>query len=239
MDESTHPSKSKLLDAALQVIRAKGYAATTVDDVCAAAGVTKGSFFHHFASKEAMTLAAIDYWNATTGALFGQAPYHAIADPRERVLGYLDFRQALLRGDAPEFTCLLGTLVQETFDTHPRLREACSDGIARHARVVARDLAEAKARHVPAADWDPEALAFFTQAALQGAFSLAKAQGGAAIAAVCLDHLRQHVAHLLGAKARPASSKEAPTCLTSTDSSRRSRPRTAKSTAATPKKWRP
>ena len=44
-------SKLRLLNAALKVVRAKGYAATTVDDICQAAGVTKGSFFHHFKSK--------------------------------------------------------------------------------------------------------------------------------------------------------------------------------------------
>jgi TetR/AcrR family transcriptional repressor of nem operon len=37
--------KSKLLDAALTVIRTKGYNASTVDDICRAAGVSKGSFF--------------------------------------------------------------------------------------------------------------------------------------------------------------------------------------------------
>jgi TetR/AcrR family transcriptional repressor of nem operon len=47
-----HSSKTRLLDAALTVIRTKGYAATTVDDICHAAGVTKGSFFHHFKSKD-------------------------------------------------------------------------------------------------------------------------------------------------------------------------------------------
>jgi TetR/AcrR family transcriptional repressor of nem operon len=51
-----HDSKTKLLDAALQVIRAKGYAATTVDDICHQAGVTKGSFFHHFKSKDELAL---------------------------------------------------------------------------------------------------------------------------------------------------------------------------------------
>lgn len=43
--ETQHESKTKLLDAALHVIRAKGYAATTVDDICHEAGVTKAASF--------------------------------------------------------------------------------------------------------------------------------------------------------------------------------------------------
>jgi hypothetical protein len=43
-----------------------------------------------------------------------------LSDPRDRVLGCIDFRKQRLRGNAPDFTCLLGILVQETFETHPR-----------------------------------------------------------------------------------------------------------------------
>ena len=207
-DARAHASRTRVLDAALQVVRAKGYAATTVDDVCAAAGLTKGSFFHHFKSKEAMTLAAIEHWNDVTGALFAQAPYRRLADPRDRVLAYIDMRKAILRGAAAEFSCLLGTLVQETFDTHPSIRDACNDGIARHARTVADDIGAAKALYAPQATWDPLVLAFFTQATLQGAFVLAKAQGSARIAGECIDHLRQHVANLLGADAAPAPDRK-------------------------------
>src|SRR5687767_8141793 len=45
MVDAPHQSKTKLLDATLSVVRRKGYAATRVEDVCAEAGVTKGSFF--------------------------------------------------------------------------------------------------------------------------------------------------------------------------------------------------
>jgi AcrR family transcriptional regulator len=45
-------SGQKLLDAAVPVIRAKGYSAARVEDIRAEAGLTKGAFFHHFASKE-------------------------------------------------------------------------------------------------------------------------------------------------------------------------------------------
>ena len=51
-------STQKLLDAAVHVIRSKGYSAARVEDICAEAGLTKGAFFHHFASKEACAAAA-------------------------------------------------------------------------------------------------------------------------------------------------------------------------------------
>jgi TetR/AcrR family transcriptional regulator, transcriptional repressor for nem operon len=208
MNVESHASKSAVLDAAMQVIRTKGYAATTLDDICAVAGVTKGSFFHHFKGKEAMVLEAVEHWNRTTAELFAHAAFQRESDPRDRVLGYLDFRKKLLRGQAQEFSCLLGTLVQETFDTHPRIRDACHAGIAGHARTVARDIAAAKARYAAAAAWDPQELALYAQATLQGAFILAKAHGGAATAARCIDHLRQYVANLLGARPRTGQRRE-------------------------------
>jgi TetR/AcrR family transcriptional regulator, transcriptional repressor for nem operon len=40
------------------VIRSKGYSAATIEDICQTAGLTKGSFLHHFKSKEELALAA-------------------------------------------------------------------------------------------------------------------------------------------------------------------------------------
>jgi len=186
-------ARQKLLEAALSVIRTKGYAATTVDELCAEAGVAKGSFFHHFKSKEAVAVAAADYWSETTRALFAAAPYHRHADPLDRVLGYIDFRKALLTGDVPEFTCLVGTMVQEVYETNPEIRDACDASISGHAAMVETDIAEAMRFHGIRADWTAQSLALQTQAVLQGAFILAKAKGGAAIAAASIDHLRRYI----------------------------------------------
>ena len=186
-------ARDKILVAALSVIRAKGYAATSVDDLCAASGVTKGAFFHHFRSKDDLAVAAADHWSAWTGELFAAAPYHAHADPLDRVLGYIDFRKAILTGGVPDFTCLVGTMVQETYDSHPAIREACARSILGHAEKVEADIAAAmKARGIKG-KWTARSLALHTQAVLQGAFILAKATGGPEIAAQSIDHLRRYV----------------------------------------------
>ena len=200
MPPAPSDSRTRLLDAALATIRRKGYAATTVDDLCAATGLSKGSFFHHFKGKEDLALAAAQHWRDTTGALFANAPYQQVADPRERLLAYIDFRGALAQGELPEISCLLGTLAQETYATHPAIREACHAGIEGHAVTLVPTIAEAKARHAPRAKWTPESLALFTQAALQGAFVVAKAAGDAQAAAPLIAHLRAYVQGLLAAE---------------------------------------
>lgn len=186
-------ARSKLLDAALSVIRTKGYSATTVDELCAAAGVTKGAFFHHFKSKDALGVAAADHWSAMTSAVFAQAPYHDHADPFDRVLGYVAFRKALLQGGVPDFTCLVGTMVQETYETTPAIRDACDRSISTHAATLEADIEAAMRDRNMSPAWTAKSLALHTQAVLQGAFILAKAKGGAEIAADTIDHLTRYL----------------------------------------------
>jgi TetR/AcrR family transcriptional regulator, transcriptional repressor for nem operon len=191
-------ARAKLLDAALSVIRTKGYSATTVDELCSAAGVTKGAFFHHFKSKDALAVAAADYWSEMTGELFEQAPYHDLANPLDRVLAYVDFRKALLQGGVPDFTCLVGTMVQETFETAPAIRKACERSITGHAATLEADIEAAMRGRAMVPEWTAKSLALHTQAVIQGAFILAKATGGAEIAADSIDHLHRYIEMLFG-----------------------------------------
>lgn len=185
-------ARSRLLQAARDLIRAQGFSATSVEDLCQVAGVTKGAFFHQFGSKEALGVAAVDCWTATTSAFFAAAPYHAHVDPLDRVFGYVDFRHAMVEGDIAEFTCLAGTMAQETFSSAPPIREACARSIFGHASTLEADIAAAMEEHGVDGDWSAASLARHTQAVIQGAFVLAKAGNDPTLVRESLDHLRRY-----------------------------------------------
>lgn len=197
MARKQNPStRSNLLDAALGVIRTKGYAATSVDDICARASLSKGAFFHHFSSKEDLAVAAANYWSETTGALFADAAYHAPEDPLERVLAYVELRKQLIQGELPDFTCLVGTMTQEVYETNSVIRDACWASISGHADTLVPDIAAAMERYPVAGDFTAESLALHTQAVIQGAFIIAKASGDPQRAVESIDHLKRYISLL-------------------------------------------
>ena len=201
MTEDLKPAKQKardkLLDASLTLIRSQGYAATTVDQLCASAGVTKGAFFHHFGTKDDLAVAAANHWSSMTGGLFASAPYHAPRDPLDRILAYLDFREALLQGTCAQFTCLAGTLLQETYNSSPEIRMASFASISNHAATLVPDFEAAIALYGKPDCPSATSLALHTQTVLQGSFILAKGSGSADIVRESLDHLRRYLKSLL------------------------------------------
>lgn len=196
-------ARTRLLEAARDVIRTQGFTATTVEELCRTAGVTKGAFFHHFETKEALGIAAAAYWAETTSAFFAGAPYHLHADPLDRLLGYIEFRKTIIDGDLAEFTCLVGTMTQEVYASHPAIRDACAASIFGHAATIEPDIRAAITARGIEADWTPASLAVHTQAVLQGAFILAKATGDGQVARDSVDHLARYL-ELLFQPARSA-----------------------------------
>lgn len=193
-------ARARILEAAVSLVRHRGFAATAVDDLCAAAGVTKGAFFHHFASKEALGVALVEHWTAMTGAMFAAHPYHAAPDPLDRVFAYLDLRRSFLDWPIPEFSCVAGTAVQELHESHPAIRVAAGASVRSGMAHVERHLAEALAAH-PVAGVTAEGLALMVQVAVQGGIVMAKALDDKDAARAAFDHVERYLRLLFG---RPA-----------------------------------
>src|SRR3546814_17395151 len=102
---TTHPSTAKaprgnargqLVAAAHRTVRRKGYAATSVDEICVAAGVTKGAFFHHFVSQEALAVAVAEGWTERARQLFERPPHTRTDAPLDRLPLHNDARPSRL-----------------------------------------------------------------------------------------------------------------------------------------------
>lgn len=200
-------ARDRLLEAGVKLVRRQGFSATSVGELCAEAGVTKGAFFHHFASKEELGAELARYWSRSTSGFFSDAPFSREADPLDRILGYIDLRIALIGGPVESFSCVAGTMLQESFRSSEPIRTACRDSILGNADLFVDDLAEAVAIH--GVEADPASLSRHMQVVIQGAFILAKTQddddAAAAVARDSLVHLRNYLTLLFGRHA-PAQS---------------------------------
>lgn len=200
-------TKRKLVDAGVNLMRARGYNATTVDDICADAGVTKGGFFHYFKSKDDIARAALTHFHEGKVHDYEAAPFRKLADPLDRVFGRLDYVKESVGGKSHVTKgCLIGMFAQELAVTNPEIRDVCDDFFSRIVRDFSQDLAEAKAAHAPDAKFDPKAVAQFYVSVVQGSLILAKIAGNNEVLRSNMEQFRSHLQFLFSpGNARPAA----------------------------------
>ena len=114
------------------------------------------------------------------------------------MLAYVAFRKSIIEGEIAQFSCLVGTMVQEVYATSPAIREACGRSILGHAATLEADIEAARTKHRVFGNWTAESLARHTQTVIQGAFVMAKAGNDPALARESLDHLDQYIRLLFG-----------------------------------------
>ncbi|MDF2772609.1 MAG: dhaR [Geminicoccaceae bacterium] len=153
-DDALHATKRRLLDVGLATLLERGYNATGIQDLLVATGVPKGSFYHHFASKEDFALQVVDRYVAELHVLLDQALGETERAPAERVRGYFE-RLLALYASQGYLGSLLGLLGQELAAVNTAFRrriEGALDGIARR---LADMLDEARRRGDLPPDADP------------------------------------------------------------------------------------
>ena len=184
--------KENLLDAAYELMMAKGYVGTSVDEICKKANTTKGSFFHYFESKEALAKALLTRKCVASqkikNELFGKDPY-------KRVFGHLDMLIEMIKKPGGAKACIKGMLGQELSDTHPGIRKICAEHFESMANDFAQDLADAKKQY--GGSFDPYTIAKYFIAVLQGSYILAKVQGNKRIVIENLEQFKKHLQILI------------------------------------------
>ena len=169
-------TRERLIGATVTLMLRQGYAATSVDDICAEAKVTKGSFFHHFTSKEAIGTAAVEWWGAFGTALYAEAWKEVDLDPLDQIRRFFGIMIGFTERDDQVCTCMVGMMSQELAQTHPAMREECARQLDLWTANCTRMLSAAKEKHAPEAPFDPEAVAWYLNSLWQGSMLVGKVE---------------------------------------------------------------
>ncbi|MFI6784763.1 TetR/AcrR family transcriptional regulator [Micromonospora sp. NPDC050276] len=167
-------TRQRLSDAALDLFHLRGYNGTSVQDIVAAAGAPKGTFYNHFASKEDLALDSVARYSAAMG--LEMLDEKQGGTPLERITRHLRYITGL--GDTMgDRGCLLGNFATEIPAHSDVLRGAVDAGFGRWVAALAAAIEQARAAGEIHGDEPATELAGFVVSSYEGAAARAKASG--------------------------------------------------------------
>jgi TetR/AcrR family transcriptional repressor of nem operon len=184
-------TRDTLIRTGIELFRRHGFAATSVDDICKEASVTKGAFFHHFESKEALAEECLRQWDQMADAKDAAAPFQTISDPLEKLLAGMDYYIEVLGDPQMLKSCLAGATVHETAESSQTLREAANLCILnQELRFKARldDACRSRGKRL-----DTGSLAVLWIATIQGTLVRYKASNDGSVVVQSLKHVREYI----------------------------------------------
>ena len=172
--------RERLLDAGLERLHRCGFNGCGVQEITEVAGVPKGSFYNHFASKEALGAAVLDrYWQQRAGATLGILEDSEVR-PRERLRRHFAAMAANMAKRGYTGGCLIGNLGAELSDHSKLVCERLAAVFAEWTEAVESCIRQAQQEGDIRADCDPGVLAAFLINAWEGAVLRAKVDKNAA-----------------------------------------------------------
>lgn len=143
----TSNAKERLIETAVGLIRARGYTAVSVDELCKDAGVRKGSFYHFFPSKRDLALAALDTWWENTRVEMLEPAFQPDVPPLDRITRV--FQRAVAQQASTEertgrfLGCPFGNLALEMSSQDEVMREKLEATFAKFTDYFDKALEEA------------------------------------------------------------------------------------------------
>jgi TetR/AcrR family transcriptional regulator, transcriptional repressor for nem operon len=163
--------REKLLSAAFECFRAKGYKGTTIEDIADAARVFKGSFYNHFKSKEVLAIEVVNRYehDLVTASLSLQGP----PSPLKRLRKHFESLAKMSEKDEYRHGCLMNNFSAEISDTG-KLRRALDQAYIRWFTANAEVIRQAQVKREINANYQADQLARFLCNSWEGATNYMK-----------------------------------------------------------------
>lgn len=202
-------TRDRIAATAAGLMFERGVAATSVEDVQAAAGVSASQIYHYFKDKRALVLAVIGYQTEQVLGAFGTAePRYAALDSMVALRAWRDFVVTLQRATGGVGGCPIGALGIQLAETDPEARQQVAAGFERWEQSIVGGLRAMHARGELRPDADPDRLGLALLTTLQGGLLLTQIQRDTRALETGLDAVLELVAGSIAA--RPATEPTEP-----------------------------
>ena len=190
-------TRSRIVEAAANLIYAHGVERTSLDDVMAASGVSKSQLYHYFADKDALVLDVIA--KQTERVLEAQRLHLGALDSLPALRAW---RNAIVRLNkaAQGRGCPLGSLASELANDSEPARKRLADSFSTWRDRIESGLTKMRERGELAASADPHDLALALLGAVEGGLLLAKTAQSSRPLEIALDMAIDHVARHVTAR---------------------------------------
>lgn len=192
----TQPQNTKalLLDTAGRLMAVRGYHNTSLDDVLSQSKVGKGNFYHYFRSKEELGYAILErivrgFIEKTLEPSFQDDGL----DPVEQIHGFLDRILDIQRQRSCVGGCPMGNLASEFSDLHEGFRQRLAQVFTRWREKLTLAVQKGQASGSLRKDFEPEGLAQFLVAGLEGAMLMTKVTKEIKVMEQCVRELKTHL----------------------------------------------
>jgi TetR/AcrR family transcriptional repressor of nem operon len=189
-------TRSRIVEAAADLIYAHGVERTSLDDVMAATGVSKSQLYHYFADKDALVLEVIAL--QAERVLAAQQPHLGALDSLRALRAW---GQAIIRLNELVHMggCPLGSLASELANTSESARKRLADSFSMWRERIEKGLVKMRQRGELSASADPHDLALALLSAIEGGLLLAKTTHSSRPLEIAIDMAIDHVARHVNA----------------------------------------
>lgn len=202
MPRDASETRQRILDAAQGEIMKRGFAATSVDAIQEAAGISRGTFFYHFPSKDDLARALLARYAEVDRRMvdgFMERAEKLARDPLQQLLVFLILHEEMFEEmEGPDPGCLFASYSYEAGLFDEETHEVIESSVRHWREVVADKLRAAIERTSPRVPVDPDQLADVSYSLLQGAFIMSRVAGDSSLMAAHLGHFRSYLELLFG-----------------------------------------
>jgi AcrR family transcriptional regulator len=185
-------TRNFIVEKTAPIFNMKGYAGTSLNDITAATGLTKGSIYGNFVNKDEVALAAFDY-NLKNVSSRIDAEMNKQASVKDKLLVYIHIYQKFIDGSVSEGGCPVLNTAVDADDTHPELRKKVLKAVFGWKNKIANLVETGISTKEINADHNPEQVALTVIAIIEGGIMISRLTAKPEHWNLIMDSLKKYI----------------------------------------------